>query len=166
MVTFVKAANMLPEEQMDLTCKSNPQPSVPVKDSISKPDSADYIAQTTYWTLIEASLAIVSACLPTLRPLFQGFSVESVIRSFRSVISLASLQSRHSNGSKHSNIGSAEYHKESSSSTVGPHEIEAADHGPAVIGNETALRDRPEGSKAGKEGITVQRSFVMEDEVV
>lgn len=166
MVTFVKAANMLPEEQMDLTCNSQPLTFFSSERQFSKLDSADYIAQTTYWTLIEASLAIISACLPTLRPLFQGFSVESVIRSFRSVISLGSIRSRHSNGSKHGDIDSMEYRKESSSSMVGPHETVPAHHGAPVTANEATVYDRPGSLKAGKERITVQRSFVARDEAV
>lgn len=54
----------------------------------------DFTAPTIYWTMIESSLSIVSACLPTLRPLFHGHSPESMVRSVRSAISLASLRSQ------------------------------------------------------------------------
>jgi len=57
-------------------------------------------APTIYWSLVEASLAVVSACLPTIRPLFHGMSPESVIRSIRSRISLHSIHSRGSKDSK------------------------------------------------------------------
>lgn len=58
-------------------------------------------APTIYWSLVEASLAIVSACLPTIRPLFKGLSPESVIGSIRSLFSLHSIRSRFSpTGSK------------------------------------------------------------------
>lgn len=46
--------------------------------------------------MIESSLGILGACLPALRPIFRGFSPESVIRSIRSALSLDSLGSRHS----------------------------------------------------------------------
>ena len=42
----------------------------------------------------------MSACLPTIRPLFHGLSPESVIRSIRSRISLHSIHSRGSKDSK------------------------------------------------------------------
>ena len=45
------------------------------------------------WTSIEPTLGVIGACLPTLGPLFQGVSPESVIRSIRSQISLHSLRS-------------------------------------------------------------------------
>ena len=41
--------------------------------------------------MVESSLGIVGACLPTLRPLFTGTSPESVILPIRSAISLGSL---------------------------------------------------------------------------
>ncbi|KAL2047312.1 hypothetical protein N7G274_001333 [Stereocaulon virgatum] len=41
------------------------------------------LAPSIYWTQVESALAVVSACLPTLRPLLQGFSLESMIRSLR-----------------------------------------------------------------------------------
>lgn len=69
------------------------------------PDVAINTAPTFYWSLVEASLAVVSACLPTIRPLFQGFSPESVIRSIRSRISLQSMGSKNSKGSKGSRRG-------------------------------------------------------------
>ena len=46
----------------------------------------DNIAPTLYWTQLEAALAVVSACLPTMRPLFHGFSPESALGSFRTKI--------------------------------------------------------------------------------
>ena len=43
-----------------------------------------------FWGMLEIGIAMVAACLPVLRPLFQGWSPESLIRSFRSQISLRS----------------------------------------------------------------------------
>ena len=45
------------------------------------------------WSLVETGAAIIGACLPTLRPLLQHYSPESMIGSLRSVFSLRS-QSR------------------------------------------------------------------------
>ena len=46
-----------------------------------------------FWGMLEIGIAMVAACLPVLRPLFQGWSPESIIRSFRSQISLRSIGS-------------------------------------------------------------------------
>ena len=62
--------------------------------------SADYYT-LIIWTSLEPTLGVVGACLPTIRPLFQGFSPESIINSIRSVISL------HSRRGSRSNINSA-----------------------------------------------------------
>ena len=43
------------------------------------------------WSLVEAGVAVIAACLPTLRPLFLGKSLETLISSFRSMLSLNSL---------------------------------------------------------------------------
>lgn len=43
-----------------------------------------------FWGMLEIGIALVAACLPVLRPLFQGWSPESIIRSLRSQISLRS----------------------------------------------------------------------------
>ena len=59
------------------------------------------ITQVLYWSMIESGLALVAACLPTLRFLFGNFSPESLIRSIRSVMSLESLRSQRSEDSRH-----------------------------------------------------------------
>lgn len=46
-----------------------------------------------FWPMIEMGVALVTACLPTLRPLLHGLS-ESVIQSIRSNLSLSSLGSK------------------------------------------------------------------------
>ncbi|KAI0187898.1 hypothetical protein EV127DRAFT_498586 [Xylaria flabelliformis] len=48
------------------------------------------IAPTLYWTELEASIAVISACLPTLRPLFAHLSPEAILRDFASKFSLRS----------------------------------------------------------------------------
>lgn len=46
-----------------------------------------------FWGMLEIGIAMVAACLPVLRPMFQGWSPESIIRSFRSQISVRSIGS-------------------------------------------------------------------------
>ncbi|KAF2205334.1 hypothetical protein GQ43DRAFT_386103, partial [Delitschia confertaspora ATCC 74209] len=46
-----------------------------------------------YWTIPETCIAVVCACLPTLRPLFHGWSPESLVGSVRSALSLHSVGS-------------------------------------------------------------------------
>ena len=46
--------------------------------------------------MIEAGLAVIAACLPTLRPLFGKISVDSIVNSVRSALSLDSLRSQRS----------------------------------------------------------------------
>ncbi|CAJ2505648.1 Uu.00g130420.m01.CDS01 [Anthostomella pinea] len=57
------------------------------------------IAPNLYWTELEASIAIVSACLPTLRPLFSGLSLETFLHEFASRLSIRS--STKSSGNSH-----------------------------------------------------------------
>ena len=46
--------------------------------------------------MVELGVGIIAICLPTLRPLFRGWSPESILRSIRSALSLRSI---HSGGS-------------------------------------------------------------------
>ena len=46
-----------------------------------------------FWGMLEIGIAMVAACLPVLRPLFQGLSPESIIRSLRSQLPLKSAGS-------------------------------------------------------------------------
>lgn len=77
----------------------------------TSPDSDNsFVPETVtiaiYWSMIEASLAIVGACLPSLRFLFKFSSAQSLVRSVRSALSLQSLEgsrgSKNSKNSKHS----------------------------------------------------------------
>ncbi|KAI4111250.1 MAG: hypothetical protein LQ339_000711 [Xanthoria mediterranea] len=56
-------------------------------------DDLGVVSIILFWAMIEIGVAVIAACLPTLRPLFQGFSPESIINSLRSAISLRSLRS-------------------------------------------------------------------------
>lgn len=53
-------------------------------------DLRGLITNILIWGQVEASIAVVAACLPTLRPLFHGKSPESLIGSIRSMLSLNS----------------------------------------------------------------------------
>ena len=44
-------------------------------------DSYDAAA---YWTIIETSAGILSACLPTLRPLYQGYRIDAMVPTLSS----------------------------------------------------------------------------------
>lgn len=43
--------------------------------------------------MVQLSLGAVAACLPILRPVFTGLSLDSLIRTFRSAVSLRSTRS-------------------------------------------------------------------------
>ncbi|KAF4629023.1 hypothetical protein G7Y89_g9132 [Cudoniella acicularis] len=56
----------------------------------------DFLALVTnveIWSEVEVCIALIAACLPTLRPLFSGNSPESIIGSIRSILSLNTLNS-------------------------------------------------------------------------
>ena len=48
-----------------------------------------------FWGMMEIGVAMIAICLPTLRPILQNRSLESVVRSVRSAISLRSMGSDH-----------------------------------------------------------------------
>ncbi|PQE20897.1 MFS transporter FHS family L-fucose permease protein [Rutstroemia sp. NJR-2017a BBW] len=54
-------------------------------------DFLGLVTNVEIWSKVEVCIAVIAACLPTLRPLFAGGSPESVIGSRRSVLSLNSL---------------------------------------------------------------------------
>ncbi|MCJ1390963.1 hypothetical protein MMC18_003824 [Xylographa bjoerkii] len=57
-------------------------------------DASLQTATFLYWTMLEQGLAVIVACLPTLRTLSNHTSLESVVRSVRTTLSLDSLRSR------------------------------------------------------------------------
>ena len=59
--------------------------------------------------MIEAGLAIIASCLPTLQTLVAKDSIQSMVASIRSAISLESLRSHSSRGSKKSRMGRRPY---------------------------------------------------------
>jgi hypothetical protein len=56
--------------------------------------STDDEAPVFYWTIPEPCVAVIGACLPTIRPIFLGWSPESIVGSIRSIMSLGSLDSQ------------------------------------------------------------------------
>jgi len=52
---------------------------------------------TIVWTSIEPCMGIIGASLPSCRPIFKGFSPESLVGSIRSALSLRSMGSRDNN---------------------------------------------------------------------
>ena len=59
--------------------------------------------------MIEAGLAIIASCLPTLQALFVKGSLQSMVASIRSMVSLQSMRSHSSHGSKKSRQGQPPY---------------------------------------------------------
>lgn len=63
-------------------------------------DAADFLKVTVstilYWYMIEAGLAIIAACLPSLQFLIRKVSLDRMIRSVRSALSLQSTRSQNS----------------------------------------------------------------------
>jgi hypothetical protein len=51
------------------------------------------------WTYVEVGVGVVAACLPTLKPIFRGRTLDSIVASVRSVLSIPSNRSRGSNAS-------------------------------------------------------------------
>ncbi|KAF2690572.1 hypothetical protein K458DRAFT_354689 [Lentithecium fluviatile CBS 122367] len=49
------------------------------------------VSTVMYWSMIEAGICIVAACLPTMQRLLRGQSITSVVNSIRSAISLPSF---------------------------------------------------------------------------
>lgn len=85
----------------DLTCKSpcfistSPEYTIlqRLKLNVVFPNIDDE-APLFYWTVPECSLAVVCACLPTLRPVFHGITPTSLVNSMRSLFSITSVGSK------------------------------------------------------------------------
>ena len=56
------------------------------------------------WSQVEAGVAVLAACLPTLRPLFFGLTAEGLLRSIRSLLSPSSRSSSKRRGSDIENL--------------------------------------------------------------
>ena len=71
--TIVRIICIFEMDLADFTCKYHVSRLETIHRKL-RSDALDGFYDTTIWTTIEISVAIVSACLPTLRPLFQYFS--------------------------------------------------------------------------------------------
>lgn len=120
----------------------------------------DYAAPMSYWVIIEASLAIISACLPTIRPVFRGMSPESVIRSVRSVFSLNSLRS---NGSKRDGLNDLEGsdRKDSRSSTTRLNDMHIPTEDSRLENKVTCPVSVEDMSPVPEDGMMVHKSFTV-----
>lgn len=65
------------------------------------------------WSQFEVGVAVLAACLPTLRPLVFGFGPEGVIKSIRSLLSLSSrhFSKRHGSDIESLNAKDCEYYE-------------------------------------------------------
>jgi len=73
------------------------------------------ITRGLYWAMIEAGLALVACCLPTMSALTHKKSIDSAIRSVRSRISLKSNGSQRSGGSSKDNLSKVESNRRATS---------------------------------------------------
>jgi len=63
-------------------------------------DSNLSVTTALFWSYLEAGLALIAACLPSMSYLFTKRSIGSIVASVRSAISLESFRSQVSRGSK------------------------------------------------------------------
>lgn len=66
------------------------------KPIIAGEKSTDFlgvVSLSLFWATLELGVGMVAVCLPTLRPLFRDASLESMVRSLRSFVSLPSFTS-------------------------------------------------------------------------
>ncbi|KAI9650668.1 hypothetical protein NHQ30_000689 [Ciborinia camelliae] len=59
------------------------------------------------WTYVEVGVGVVAACLPTLKPIVNRRTPESIVNSVRSAISLNSLNSAIRSGGPESGLGNS-----------------------------------------------------------
>lgn len=57
-------------------------------------DQNQIVTLSMYYSALDGGLAVIAACLPTLRPLFKGMSVQSIVRGVRSSFGSTSAGSR------------------------------------------------------------------------
>ncbi|OTB01691.1 hypothetical protein M426DRAFT_14305 [Hypoxylon sp. CI-4A] len=62
-------------------------------------DGIGHLTTEIYWSMIEMGISVLAACLPTIWPLLGKVSLESMVRTVRSMLSLESLApADHENG--------------------------------------------------------------------
>lgn len=64
---------------------------IPSKAAGSLLTRSGIVSILMFWGMLEIGIAMVAACLPVLRPLFQGCSPDSIIKSFCSQMSVKSI---------------------------------------------------------------------------
>jgi hypothetical protein len=117
--------------------------------------SPGYVAPTAYWVLIECALAIVSTCLPVLRPILHGWSLETMLRSLTSRIGLGSKNNTGFSKQSNTHDNTAEYSSTSSLRNKPAFSASAA----AVEPHSYAMRDDLGRLPKSKDGIMVQREW-------
>ena len=61
-------------------------------------DDIGVVSLLLFWGMVELSVGMIAICLPTLRPLFEGCSVEFVGPRIRAILSLPSMHTGGSEG--------------------------------------------------------------------
>ena len=79
------------------------------------PDWTEEVTSTMVWGLVEQGVAIIAACLPTLKPLVSKTLVESILRSIRGILVPRSSFSSRRSGQRD---GNCILHDEQSASTA------------------------------------------------
>lgn len=118
-----------------------------------------------FWGMVELGVGMIAICLPALRPLFHGWSAESIIRSIRSAISLRSVRSGRSSVKRSAGHSRNDVHRLGSESSIVGINMDNFTSGgvsaegsiPGVHGRETWKAS--DGHKEG--GIRVERDFIM-----
>lgn len=110
------------------------------------------VSTILYWSMIEGGLAVIAACLPTLRFLVGKISISSIVNSLRSVLSLDSVPTQRPQRSAALPIGPyTNIHADSS----------ATSHTPIVIEN-----DLGDGFETKGHGIHVARQLSQHASIV
>ena len=120
--------------------------------------------------MVELGVGMIAICLPTLRPLFRGWSPESIIRSIRSALSLRSVHSGDSSARSTGRPAKDAQQVGSDSSIVGIN-MEPITNGKASTeGNVTGAYGGEEGRsqklRHGEGDIKVDREFGLSREEV
>ena len=165
LVEFIHGIHLSIAEILDPTCEYHTRTRDHVASALLRTLDSDYSAPTTYWVVIEASLAITSACLPTLRPLFHGMSPESIIRSVRSVLSLHSLRMDSSKGDGFSDLKDSN-RQSPNSSTAGLNDTRNPTGNSTLTTNVTHDIPMEYMSSKPKEGVTVHKNFTVTADIV
>ena len=90
------------QEVEDMQTRPNESRLIPYwqNGSCKAGEDTGVVSLLLFWGMLELGVGMIAICLPTLRPLFAGWSPESIIRSIRSAIFLRSVHSGGSKGSK------------------------------------------------------------------